>query len=183
MKKRIVLCAAAALILCQFAACEKAEPERLTEPPATTAPAAQTTSGAAQTSQTETTVPPETQATTAPAEERQDPAAELAGEYVCDRCSITVAVAENGTLTFSVAWNGSLNELGVWEMHGAYDAETGTVDYSDCESYVLSDDEDGTQIRTDCYENGAGRFIFRDGTLLWEDEQEHMADNMIFERR
>jgi hypothetical protein len=72
----------------------------------------------------------------------------------------------------------------VWTMSGELNTDTFTVEYDNCVKTDYVYNEDGSVMsETSVYIDGTGRIIFnpQDGTLVWEDEKEHVADALIFE--
>ena len=83
----------------------------------------------------------------------------------------------------TVMWPVSNGEVSCWTMTGKLDAETLTVDYTDGVHKTLVYGEDGKiASETGIYENGKGRVSFHaeDNTVVWIDEQDHTADELIF---
>ena len=181
MKRMIALLMAAVFCVCMYAACSKTKPEETTEPAwpedETTGPAV---TDAPTASQPEETTQEESETETQAASAAPATAAQLVGVYESYRCHITVSLQGNNKLSFEVMWGSSATETSVWEMSGEYDPETGVAAYSDCVNAIVSVGEDGAEMRTVNYENGAGRFLFGNGTLTWEDDQEQIADGMEF---
>ena len=90
------------------------------------------------------------------AEDGQNPIMNFVGTYAKDRASILV------------------------EADGMQ--ESLTVDYTDAVKKNVVFNEDGTVASEEVvYENGKGSFKFDDSTLTWTDEEEHAADDMVFE--
>lgn len=181
MKKMLALLMAVVLCVCACAACGKTKPEETTAP---TEPADETTAQietqAPDLSQPEETTEGESETETQAAAAVPATAAQLVGDYESYRCHISVALKGNNKLSFEIKWGSSAIETSVWEMSGEYDPETGVAAYSDCVNAIVSVGEDGSEIKTVNYENGAGRFRFGNGTLMWEDDQEQIADGMEF---
>ena len=119
-----------------------------------------------------------------PAADGQNPIMNFIGLYAKDRCSIEVSAAdEKDGAEFLVRWGSSAAEHSEWHMSGTFDTETLTVNYDNCEKKDVVFKEDGTiESETVVYENGKGSFTFSEGdaSLIWNDEEEHQADDMIF---
>ncbi|MBQ4207382.1 MAG: hypothetical protein II621_03680 [Clostridia bacterium] len=108
---------------------------------------------------------------------------EIAGNYVCGRCNITVETGENNEVKISVHWGSSALEFYDWTMSGVYDADTWRVNYTNGVKTLTVFDESGneTESKTE-YEDGYGRIQFVSANqLMWQDEyeQENLVD-MIF---
>ena len=122
--------------------------------------------------------------TAEPAADGQNPIMNFIGTYAKDRCSIEVSAADDKDgAEFLVRWGSSAAEHSEWHMSGTFDAKTLTVNYDNCEKKDVVFKEDGTiESETVVYENGKGSFTFSEGdaSLIWNDEEEHAADDMIF---
>lgn len=119
-------------------------------------------------------------------EDGQNPIMNFVGIYARDRASIEVGATDQiDGVKITVTWGSSASEHSEWVMTGRFDTETLTVAYADCvrTDYVFK--EDGSvDTETVVYENGTGTITFSDEdglTLTWDDEMEHMADDMIFD--
>ena len=107
------------------------------------------------------------------------------GYYSCDRASIFIEAADgaNGAKAL-VNWGSSATEQTTWEMSGAFDTESLTIDYSDCvkTNYVYNENGD-LESMEEVYNGGTGKLVFTDGadlSLNWQDDQEQVADDMVF---
>ena len=121
-----------------------------------------------------------------PSEDGQNPIMNFVGYYVSGRANIFVSAedSENGASAI-VTWGSSATEYSSWTMSGTFDSETLQFEYHDCvkTDYVY---EDGSEDPTasEVYTGGHGFFTFAEGdtlTLTWQDDQEHIADDMVFE--
>ena len=127
------------------------------------------------------------EAAEAPSEQDgQNPIMNFVGIYARDRASIEVGATDQiDGVKITVTWGSSAWEHSEWVMTGRFDTETLTVAYDDCvrTDYVFK--EDGSvDTETVVYEDGTGTITFSDEdglTLTWDDEMEHIADDMIFE--
>jgi len=119
------------------------------------------------------------------ADDGQNPAMNFVGNYACDRANIMIGAAGEEGMTATVTWGSSAWESSVWMMNGTFDTETLTFEYQDCvrTDYVYSEDGE-TDSQTDVYTGGHGFMVFTEAdplTLAWQDDQEHVADGMVFE--
>ena len=121
-------------------------------------------------------------------DEGQNPVMNYVGFYVCDRANIFIEAtdSENGASAL-VTWGSSASENSTWTMTGTFDAEEGRFEYHDCvrTDYVYQESGD-VESQADVYTGGHGFMFFKDGengvtTLTWQDDQEHVADDMVFE--
>ena len=115
----------------------------------------------------------------------QNPVMNFAGNYTCDRANIFIAAeGEDGASAF-VTWGSSVSEESSWSMSGKFDADKMTFEYSDCARTDYVYDENGeVKSEENVYMNGHGTITFVEGdpvTLTWKDDQENVADGMVFE--
>lgn len=89
--------------------------------------------------------------------------------------------ADSAAIT--VMWPVSNGEVSCWTMTGKLDLDSLTVGYTDGVHKTLVYGEDGKLAsETGIYENGKGSVSFHaeDNTVVWIDEQDHTADELIF---
>ena len=116
------------------------------------------------------------------AEDGQNPIMNFVGTYAKDRASILVEADGMQESKFTIMWGSSAAEHSEWTMTGVLNTETLTVDYTDAVKKNVVFNEDGTVASEEVvYENGKGSFKFEGSTLTWTDEEEHAADDMVFE--
>ena len=120
-----------------------------------------------------------------PAEDGQNPVMNFIGVYGHDRASVMVEADGMDGAKITVTWPVSAAENAEWVMSGKFDAESLTVEYSDCVKTVYIWNEQGeVDSETVEYENGEGTITFTDGealTLTWDDAQEKIAEGTVFE--
>lgn len=120
------------------------------------------------------------------ADEGQNPAMNFIGNYVCGRASILIgATDEKNGMNAMVTWSSSAAENSSWVMSGTFDPETLQFEYHDCvkTDYVYGEDGE-VQSQEEVFTGGHGIMTFADGNplkLTWQEDQEHVADDMVFE--
>lgn len=121
-------------------------------------------------------------ATMAFANDGQNPVMNYVGRYGENRATIDVEAAGDADAKIHVSWGASAWETAEWDMSGAFDADTLTVSYDNCVKKVVTfEDEASSGTEEVVYENGKGSFTFAaDGTLTWDDQEEHIADGTVF---
>lgn len=118
----------------------------------------------------------------ATADDGQNPIMNFVGTYASGRASILVEADGADGAKLTVTWGSSASEHSEWVMSGKFDPDTLTIEYSDCVRKDIEFAEDGSvKSETVVYENGFGNAHFDDdGNLRWKDDEEHMADDMVF---
>lgn len=121
-----------------------------------------------------------------PADEGQNPAMNYVGNYVCGRAAILIgATDEENGMNAIVTWSSSAAENSTWVMSGTFDAETLQFEYHDCVKTDYVYGEDGNVAsQEEVFTGGHGIMTFVEGdplTLTWQEDQEHAADDMVFE--
>lgn len=121
-----------------------------------------------------------------PSDGGQNPVMNFIGNYACDRANIMIGATDdtNGT-SATVTWGSSAWEHSAWTMTGTFDPETLQFEYHDCVriDYVY-DDNGEIKSQEEVYTGGHGFMTFAEGdslTLTWQDDQEKVADGMVFE--
>ena len=120
------------------------------------------------------------------ADEGQNPAMNYVGNYVCGRAAILIgATDEENGMNAIVTWSSSAAENSTWVMSGTFDAETLQFEYRDCVKTDYVYGEDGNVAsQEEVFTGGHGIMTFAEGdplTLTWQEDQEHAADDMVFE--
>lgn len=115
-------------------------------------------------------------------EDGQNPVMNFVGPYACDRATMEVQAKDGSAALITVRWSGSVSSYASWEMSGEFNSETMTVNYTDCKKTTVETDETGSTLSENTeYENGSGKLIFHeDNTITWEDDEEKIADGMVF---
>lgn len=152
---------AATMLACALAACGSKPAETPAETPAE--------------------APAETAAT---AEEGQNPVMNVVGDYQADRCSVHVEAQDKDGALITVHWGSSATESSEWTMSGTFDAEKHTVYYQDgVKKNVVYDADGKVTSEEEVYVGGHGTFTFNaeNNTMTWEEDQEKIADGMVFE--
>ncbi|MBQ6371730.1 MAG: hypothetical protein IJJ22_01240 [Oscillospiraceae bacterium] len=128
---------------------------------------------------------PEVEETSEPEPEEadgQNPVMNFVGPYVCGGCNVFVEAKGSKEGSVSITWSQSTTELAEWTMTGVLDTETLSINYKDGVKtmYVYGDDGLVTSTET-VYTDGTGTIAFAEGGMLsWVDENEHVADGMLF---
>ena len=125
------------------------------------------------------------EATEADTGDGQNPVMNFIGYYVCDRANIYIeATDEQNGAGATVTWGSSAWENSAWTMTGTFDPETLQFEYHDCVRTDYEYDGSGeVKSQEEVYVGGHGFMTFSEGdplTLTWQDDQENMADGMVF---
>jgi len=105
------------------------------------------------------------------------------GPYACQRAGMDVRAKGKNGAEFTVTWASSASSYAKWVFSGTFDNDTMTVEYKNCQKTVVEVNEYGLTVDEDKeYDDGTGRIVFNtdDNTLTWEDDEENIADGMIF---
>ena len=120
------------------------------------------------------------------ADEGQNPVMNFVGNYVCGRACILIgATDEKNGASATVTWGSSAAENSTWVMSGTFDPETLQFEDHDCvrTDYVYGEDGE-VASQEEVFTGGHGFMTFKEGdplTLTWQEDQEHAADDMVFE--
>lgn len=117
-------------------------------------------------------------------EEGQNPVMGFIGPYAYGSAGMYIEAGGGHDARVSVAWGSSTGKRSEWIMSGPFDEKTLTITYSNCVRKDLVFNENGdVESETIAYENGTGTITFQEGentSLVWKDDQDHMADNAVF---
>ena len=117
-------------------------------------------------------------------EEGQNPVMGFIGPYAYGRAGMYIEAGGGHDARVSVAWGSSAGEHSEWSMSGPFDEKTLTITYSNCVRKDIVFNENGdVESETIAYENGTGTITFLDNgdlSLVWKDDQDHMADDGVF---
>ena len=115
----------------------------------------------------------------------QNPVMNLVGNYVCDRANVFIEADGDEGASAIVTWSSSAWENSTWVMSGTFDTETMQFEYHDCVRTDYQYEENGdVKSQEEVYTGGHGFMTFAEGdtlTLTWQDDQENVADGMVFE--
>lgn len=115
----------------------------------------------------------------------QNPIMNYVGNYGCDRASIMISADGDEGASAIVTWSSSAAENSSWTMSGTFDADTLQFEYHDCvrTDYIYNESGE-VDSQEEVYTGGHGFMTFKEGddgtTLTWQDDQEHIADDMVF---
>lgn len=102
------------------------------------------------------------------------------GVWGCGRCTAVITKEDRGYVV-NIKWASSAADGSDWTYHCVYD------DYSAIlycngngirEDYVFTDT--GKETRKVRYNNGAGTFVMRKGTLTWQDKKDNAGESLNF---
>ena len=100
------------------------------------------------------------------------------------RAMMTIAPATSyGDAAVKIHWGSSAFEAAEWTMYAAFDAQTGSLNYSEGSMAIVTAAEDGTLAVDEQWSGSEGAFTFDgDGKLLWTDSKEERSAEMRFVR-
>jgi len=120
-------------------------------------------------------------------EDGQNPVMNFVGNYGWARATMEIAAKGDDMADVAVLWAGSAFEYTEWTMSGILDTDTLTVSYSDCTKKIVTFDDTSKDTgepaqETIEYTGGTGTITFGEGgTLVWNDDQEQIAKDAVFE--
>ena len=81
-----------------------------------------------------------------------------------------------------MTWGSSAFESSSWMMGGTVQkvGDSIVVEYADCMRTDMVANEYGQIDQTTVYGNGKGTLTFTNGTVVWDDLEEHIADGAVF---
>ena len=106
------------------------------------------------------------------------------GQYYVGKGNLSIMQQESGDFLVEVWWGDNAATHSQWVMHGKYDESAKVITYSDCEKHEITLKDDG-EVEADetAYTNGTGSIkIVDENTILWTDDQEHIAADVPLTR-
>ena len=179
----LTLCAALALAACGSRGSEEpAQTQAQTEAAAETEAAPETTApetAAPQTEAPQTEAAPETPAPPdAPPAPADDPYVGTYVETQGERATMVIEYYE-GMYYVTVDWSSGPEDHSHWTFHGHFD-DDGVLEYFNGLKTVDQPDDSGDLIPVMQYNCGAGTIRMTADGIVWDDEQEHAADGLVF---
>lgn len=109
---------------------------------------------------------------------------DFCGQYYAGKGNLSIADKGDGNYLIEVIWQNGMAEYDQWVMNAKYDDASKTLTYSDCEKHAYTLKDNG-EVDTDVteYTNGTGNIKIVDaGTIMWTDDQDHIADDVPMTR-
>ena len=106
------------------------------------------------------------------------------GQYYAGRGNLSITQEADGSFLIEVWWGNRASEHSEWVMTGTYDEGANRITYSDCVKHDYTLKENG-EVDTDvtAYTDGTGNIQIVDGsTIVWTDDQDHIADDVELTR-
>ncbi|MBQ1333107.1 MAG: hypothetical protein IIY36_09250 [Lachnospiraceae bacterium] len=179
----LTLCAALTLAACGSRGSEEpAQTQAQTEAAAETEAAPETT--APETAAPQTEAPQSEAAPETPAAPDAQPAPAddpYVGTYVetqGERATMVIEYYE-GMYYVTVDWSSGPEDHSHWTFHGHFD-DDGVLEYFNGLKTVDQPDDSGDLIPVMQYNYGAGTIRMTADGIVWDDEQEHAADGLVF---
>ena len=111
----------------------------------------------------------------------QNPVMNFIGNYYGGRACVTVEAKGSDKAEITVVWGDSYNTKAVWTMSGTFNEATTSVFYDNAIKKMITLNEKGEVIFEEyLYTSGRGEFVFSYDGVTWDDQNEHIADNMVF---
>lgn len=111
----------------------------------------------------------------------QNPTMNFIGNYYGGRACINVEPEGTNDAKITVTWSSSYDSKAVWTMSGFFNEETTSVSYDNGIKKMVTYNEKGEVISEETLDtNCKGVFVFDNDGVTWDDQNEHIADNMVF---
>ena len=111
----------------------------------------------------------------------QNPVMNFIGNYYGGRACINVEPEGTNDAKITVTWSSSYDQKAVWTMSGFFNEETTSVAYNNGIKKIVTYNEKGEVISEEVDStNCKGVFVFDNDGVTWDEQNEHIADNMVF---
>ena len=192
MKNKLFAFVLALTMVLVLSACHKTEPAVLALSAChKTEPAEVTTTAPVVTEATETTTAKTTKATkttTAKESKTADKTVikndvNLVGTWddrYSQRATMEVRGGKNNVYRIHIHWGSTAFESEDWTMTGTFNDTTGELTYKDCTRTTITFDEEGNETDEVHYRNGTGKFLYNNGELTWQSDNDDYVDQCVF---
>lgn len=106
----------------------------------------------------------------------------LAGSWqdrVSQRATMDISGGKNNVYTINVHWGSTAYEAVHWTMTGTYDPDKGVLTYSNAKKSTIDSSGD-TDTETVEYTNGTGKFVYKNGELSWQADNDPDTSICVF---
>ncbi|MCR5384274.1 MAG: hypothetical protein K6E72_06550 [Saccharofermentans sp.] len=111
----------------------------------------------------------------------QNPVMNFIGNYYNERVCINVEAEGANGAKITVTWGSSYDTKAVWTMSGIFSEETTSVSYENGIKKYVTYNELGEIISEEVLSTACkGIFVFSYDGVTWMEQNEHIADNMVF---
>jgi hypothetical protein len=111
----------------------------------------------------------------------QNPVMNFIGNYYDGRACVSVEPEGENGAKITVSWGNSCNSRTVWTMSGIFNEETTSVSYDNGFKKSVTYNSHGDIISEEYLStNCKGVFIFSYDGVTWDEQDEHIADGMVF---
>lgn len=111
----------------------------------------------------------------------QNPVMNFIGDYHGGRATVNVDVEGKDGAKITVTWGNSYDSRTVWTMSGIFCEDTASVSYENGIKKVVTYNENGGIISEEVLStNCKGTFVFSYDGVTWDEQNEHIADGMVF---
>lgn len=178
MKNKLFAILLALTMVLALAACHKTETVEVSTTAATTE-AVETTAAEETTTEAEKTS--ETKEKTVIKNE-----VSLVGTWddkMSQRATMEVRGGKNHTYQIHVHWSSTAFEADDWTMTGTFNDSTGELTYKDCKRVTITlREDDGPEEEEVHYTNGTGKFLYKNGELSWQADNDPDVNACVFAR-
>ena len=111
----------------------------------------------------------------------QNPVMNFIGNYYDGRAYVSVEPEGENGAKITVSWGNSCNSRTVWTMSGIFNEETTSVSYENGFKKSVTYNSHGEIISEEYLStNCKGVFVFSYDGVTWDEQDEHIADGMVF---
>ncbi len=87
---------------------------------------------------------------------------------------------KNNVYRIHIHWGSTAFESEDWTMTGTFNDTTGELTYKDCTRTTITFDEEGNETDEVHYRNGTGKFLYNNGELTWQSDNDDYVDQCVF---
>lgn len=104
-------------------------------------------------------------------------------DKMSQRATMEIRGGKNQTYQIHVHWGSTAFEADEWTMTGTFNDSTGELTYKDCKHVTITlDEDDGPEEEEVHYTNGTGKFLYKNGELSWQADNDPDVNACVFAR-
>lgn len=97
------------------------------------------------------------------------------------RAVMDISGGKDGVYQVHVHWGSTAFESDNWVMTATFNEENGELTYRNCTRTTDTFSEDGKDQTTDVkYKNGTGKFLYKNGELRWQSDNDSDVNECVF---
>lgn len=103
-------------------------------------------------------------------------------DRISQRATMEVRGGKDQKYQIHVHWGSTAFESEDWTMTGTFNDSTGELTYKNCTRKTITLEGEGPETETVKYTDGTGKFLYKNGELNWQADNDEDVNQCIFTR-